>query len=110
MSGEGGAHVDDARAVGPDEAGGALPKQPVLHLHHVLLRDALRDAHHQRHVGIGRLQDGRRRKGGWHVDHGGLRSGGCLRLEARGPVSLYKNYQPYKMQIEEDVPLPPSQS
>ena len=42
------AGLDDARAVGPDQARLALVLQYLLHLDHVVLRDALRDAHHLR--------------------------------------------------------------
>ena len=74
------ARLDDARAVRPDEARHALLRQRVLHPHHVLLRDPLRDAHHQRHLRLERLQDRSGRERRRDVDDRRVRAGALLRL------------------------------
>mmetsp|Transcript_19604 Transcript_19604/g.51117 ORF Transcript_19604/g.51117 Transcript_19604/m.51117 type:complete len:310 (+) Transcript_19604:104-1033(+) len=78
------ARLDDARAVGADEAGFALALHDLLHPDHVVLGDALRDAYHQVHLGLDRLEDGGRGPRGRHID--GRRSGpsGCLGFSYAG--------------------------
>lgn len=66
------AYVDDSWAVGTDEAGGVLAQELVFDPHHVLLRDALGDAHHQRYLCIYGLDDGCCRKRWRHINHGGI--------------------------------------
>jgi hypothetical protein len=44
----------------------------VLYAHHVLLRDALRDAHDEGNFCLQRLQDGLGGEGRGHVDHRGV--------------------------------------
>lgn len=56
------ARLDDPGAVRADEAALVLPHQRVLHLHHVLLRDALRDADDQRNLRLQGLDGSRARK------------------------------------------------
>lgn len=74
-------YVNDPGAVGADQTGDILPEELVLYAHHVLLRDALCDAHCQWNLGINGLNDGccceRRR----HVDHGGICSSALFGLE-----------------------------
>ena len=74
---------NDARAVGADKAGLALSDQGVLHLHHVLLRDALGDAHNQGDLGLECLEDGGRSTGRRDVDDGGVRLDRIVRLGHR---------------------------
>mmetsp|Transcript_52783 Transcript_52783/g.115792 ORF Transcript_52783/g.115792 Transcript_52783/m.115792 type:complete len:241 (-) Transcript_52783:344-1066(-) len=50
--------LDDARAIGPNQPSLRLCHQRLLDLNHVLLRDALRDAHNKRNLSIESLQDG----------------------------------------------------
>ena len=61
-----------------------LGEQRLLHAHHVVLRDALGDAHDQGHLRLDRLEDrcsgGRRR----HVEHRRVSAGPCLGLRDRG--------------------------
>mmetsp|Transcript_50207 Transcript_50207/g.132147 ORF Transcript_50207/g.132147 Transcript_50207/m.132147 type:complete len:342 (-) Transcript_50207:14-1039(-) len=63
------ARLDDAGAVGADQARFGLREEGLLDLDHILLRDALRDANDQRHLGLDGLQDRRRRRGRRHVQH-----------------------------------------
>eukprot|EP00053_Salpingoeca_punica_P004421 m.49049 g.49049 ORF g.49049 m.49049 type:complete len:346 (-) comp12788_c0_seq1:3-1040(-) len=78
------ARLDDARAVGANQARLVLAHKGVLHTDHVLLRDALRDADGERDLSLNRLHDGgsgvRRR----HIDDRGRRAGGLLGLRHRG--------------------------
>ena len=54
------AHLDDSRAVGPDETRLVLLQHSTLHLDHVVLRNALGDANHQVQLSLHRLHDGAR--------------------------------------------------
>lgn len=75
-----GSYIDDSWAVGADESGDALAQKPVFHLHHVLLWDALCDAHDQRYLGINGLNDGCRCKWRRNIDDCGIGSSGILGL------------------------------
>lgn len=66
------AYVDDSWAVGAYEAGGALAQQLMFDPHHVLLGDALCDAHHQGHLRIDGFNDGRRSERRGHINHRGI--------------------------------------
>ena len=67
----------DSWAIGSDETRFVLSEQPVLDPDHVLLGDALSDAHYEAHLRIHGLQDGLRGTGGRHVDNSGI--GACHR-------------------------------
>ena len=49
------ARLDDAGAVGADEAGLALPHEGVLNLHHVVLGNTLCNAHGEFHLSLHRI-------------------------------------------------------
>lgn len=66
------AYVDDSWAVGAYEAGGALAQEPMFDSDHVLLGDALCDAHHQGHLRIDGLDDGRSGERRGHINHRGM--------------------------------------
>lgn len=66
------AHIDDSWAVGAYQAGGALAQELMFDSHHVLLGDALSDAHHQGHLGVDGLDDGCRREGRGNINHRGI--------------------------------------
>lgn len=66
------AYIDDSWAVGAYEAGGALAQEPMFDSHHVLLGDALGDAHHQRHLCVDGLNDGRCREWRGYINHSGI--------------------------------------
>mmetsp|Transcript_11109 Transcript_11109/g.26212 ORF Transcript_11109/g.26212 Transcript_11109/m.26212 type:complete len:306 (+) Transcript_11109:112-1029(+) len=70
--------LDDARAVRTNQARLVLAHQCMLDLHHVLLRDALGDAHDQRDLSLQGLEHRGGRGGGRHVNHRGV--GTCLLL------------------------------
>mmetsp|Transcript_63393 Transcript_63393/g.151303 ORF Transcript_63393/g.151303 Transcript_63393/m.151303 type:complete len:377 (+) Transcript_63393:60-1190(+) len=76
------AWLDDAWAVGSDQSALVLADQSVLDLHHVLLGNALSDAHNQRNLSLQCFQHstgcGRR----WNHDHGGIAI--CLLLRLGG--------------------------
>mmetsp|Transcript_54085 Transcript_54085/g.93122 ORF Transcript_54085/g.93122 Transcript_54085/m.93122 type:complete len:237 (+) Transcript_54085:457-1167(+) len=61
--------LDDARAVGANQAGRRLLVQVPLHLHHVLLRDPLCDGHDQRDLGLDGVDDGVGAERRRDVDH-----------------------------------------
>ena len=63
------AHIDDSRAVGAYETSGALAQQLVFDSDHVLLWDALSDAHNQGHLCINGLNNGRSRERWGHINH-----------------------------------------
>ena len=81
-------YINNAGAVGADEARGALAQQLVFDLDHVLLGDALCDAHHQGHASVDGLHDGGTREWRGHVDHCGLGPGTLSRLEVWDMVNL----------------------
>mmetsp|Transcript_4922 Transcript_4922/g.10845 ORF Transcript_4922/g.10845 Transcript_4922/m.10845 type:complete len:344 (+) Transcript_4922:27-1058(+) len=67
--------LDNSRAVRPNEPGGGLGHERLLHSDHVLLGDPLSDAHHQWNLRIQRLKN-RRGSAGWRdVNHGGISTG-----------------------------------
>mmetsp|Transcript_39579 Transcript_39579/g.73797 ORF Transcript_39579/g.73797 Transcript_39579/m.73797 type:complete len:348 (+) Transcript_39579:63-1106(+) len=78
------ARLDDARTVWANQARFVLAHQGMLHLHHVLLRDALRNANDEGDFGLECLQHGRGGRGWRHVDHRGIAVGLLLRLHAVG--------------------------
>ena len=61
--------LDDARAVGANEARLGLLAQRVLNAHHVLLRDTLSDAHDEGDLRLDGLEDGRSCRGRRHKDN-----------------------------------------
>ncbi len=65
---------DDTGAVGSDQTGFGTAEHP-LHLDHIRYRNALRDADHQRDLGIDRLQDGVGGEGWRHIDDGRIGAG-----------------------------------
>ena len=67
------ARLDNARAIGPDETRRRLRGQRLANLDHVLLGDALGDAHGQRDLGLDCVHDCSGGKGWWDVDDGGIR-------------------------------------
>lgn len=75
------AYVDDSGAVGAHQAGGVLAEQLMFHSHHVLLGDALGDAHSQRDLGVDGLDDGCCRKRGRDINHSGICPCALLRLQ-----------------------------
>lgn len=81
-------YVDDAGAVGPDEAGDVLAEEPVFDPHHVLLWDSLRDTHRQRYLGVDGFYDGRRGERRGDVDHRGVGACPLLRLETTGTEQI----------------------
>ena len=81
---------NDTRAVGADQPRLALLLQRVLHADHVLLRDPLRDAHDQGHLGLHGLHDGGGRARRRHVYHRGVRLNGGHGLQ----VSVSKGSTP----------------
>lgn len=64
-------HVDYSWAVGAYESGRALAQEPVFDSHHVLLGYAFGDAHHQRHLCVDGLDDGRCSKWRGYINDGG---------------------------------------
>mmetsp|Transcript_1043 Transcript_1043/g.2215 ORF Transcript_1043/g.2215 Transcript_1043/m.2215 type:complete len:308 (-) Transcript_1043:14-937(-) len=64
--------LDDAGAIGADEAALILPHEGVLDLHHVLLRDALGDANNQWDFGLQRLENRSSSRGRGDVDDSGV--------------------------------------
>lgn len=87
------AYIDDSWAVGAYEAGGALAQQLMFDSHHVLLGDALGDANHQRDLRVDGLYDGRRRKRGWHINHGGICPCALLCLRRGIKKNVLKKYR-----------------
>lgn len=78
------AYVDDSWAVGAYEAGGALAQKLMFDPHHVLLGDALCDAHHQGHLRIDGLNDGRGSERRRHINHRGISPCCIPRLRRKG--------------------------
>lgn len=76
-------YLYNARTVGANESCLVLPNQAVFDTHHILLRDALSNTHHQANLCINCFQNGCCRKGGWHKNHSGssTRFFNCLRKE-----------------------------
>lgn len=74
-------YIDDSWTVGANEAGVALAQELMFDSHHVLLGDALSDAHHQGDLGINGLNNGSCRKRRGHINHSGVcpRAILCLR-------------------------------
>lgn len=71
---------DDAGAVGADQTALALTQQRVFDADHVVLGDALSDAHNQSHLGLHRLHDRLGRTRRRHVDDGDVAFGRILGL------------------------------
>lgn len=65
-------YIDNSWAVGAYQAGGALAQEPMFDFHHVLLRDALSDAHYQGNLSINSLDDGCRSKWRGHINHSSI--------------------------------------
>jgi hypothetical protein len=74
---------NDSRAIGANETALALAHKLVLNPDHVLLRNALGDAHNQGHFSVDGLFNGLGRTGRWNVDYGriGLGRGTCLKMK-----------------------------
>lgn len=66
------AYVDDSWAVGAYKAGGALAQELMFDSHHVLLGDALGDAHRQRYLRIDGLNDGCCSEWRGYINHCGI--------------------------------------
>lgn len=77
-------YVDDSWAVGAYEAGGVLAQKLMFDPNHVLLGDALCDAHHQGHLRIDGLDDGRGSERRGHINHRGVCACCIPRLRQKG--------------------------
>lgn len=71
---------NDSWAVGANQTGFVLSEQGVLYFDHVVLRDSLSNAHHQRDLRFDGLHNGIGCPRGRNVDDGGIRTGGRLRF------------------------------
>ncbi len=84
------AYIDDSWAVGAYEAGGALAQQLMFDPHHVLLGDALSDAHHQRDLCVDGFDDGCCRERRGYINHAGICP--CALLCLRRGIEVYSRW------------------
>lgn len=83
-------YIDDPWAVGANEPGGALAQEPVFYPHHVLLGYSFGDAHHQRHLCINSLDDGRCSEWRGYINDGGICPCALLCLKREKWYMLHK--------------------
>lgn len=69
---------NDSRAVGTDQAALRLTHQGMLNANHIMLRNALSNAHNQWDFGFKGFQDGCSSSWWWHIDHRGISFGRLL--------------------------------